>query len=65
MNTPQNPQLHKHSVSSRLVEIQRAKNIIERNNIMIEIYKNIDCVSDKVTEMRLENIQMQLLLNGC
>jgi len=62
MNTQQ---LHKHSVSSRLDEIQKAKNIIKRNNIMIEIYKNIDCASEKVNEMRLENIQMQLLLNGC
>jgi hypothetical protein len=52
-------------VSSRLSEVQRAKNIIERNNIMIEIYKNIDSVSDKVAEMRMENIQMQLFLNGC
>jgi hypothetical protein len=65
MNIPLKPQLHKHIVSSRLSEIQRAKNIIERNNIMIEVYKNIDCVSDKVAEMRLENIQMQLFLNGC
>jgi hypothetical protein len=65
MNNEQKPQLHKHSVNSRLCEIQKAKNIIERNNIMIEIYKDIDCVGDKVNQMRLENIQMQLFLNGC
>jgi hypothetical protein len=51
-------------ITVSLTEIQKMKNIIERNNILIDIYKNIECVSDKILQMQLENIQLQLILNG-
>ena len=44
-------------------ERQKMKNIIETNNILIEIYKNVPCVASEVRQMQLENIQLLLILN--
>jgi hypothetical protein len=39
------------------------KNKIEVNDILINIYKNIDVVKDEVILMRLENIELRQKLN--
>ena len=51
--------------SCSLSEIEKAKSTIERNNIMIGIYINVPGVEDKVNQMRIENLQMELFLQRC
>ena len=46
------------------LSIQQIKNKIEVNNILIDIYKDVECVNYKVVQMQLENIELRLILNS-